>query len=571
MKIEELVDEYKNKFLHPSWQWRAGQKELIIQIAELYLSGEHKSVICECPTGSGKSHIAMCLSYVLNKHKKEGYILTSDIALQNQYENDLVDCNINWGSVKGVDRYLCSENNEIHSLGVCKMKKCNPKELSCYSDCPYYYNRNKAAASNTAVLNYSYWLIQMNEVLKKADDPLFTPRDFIICDEAHKITDIVQNHYSPKLSLDLLTKIDSLIEFLRNNKLDNLIPSLEKSQTIIKFLFKDVSSQQIYVLMHGLKDSLAMIAEYSEVFAKRANELFGDEKLPSDWNSANRNMLFLVTLSSTIETYLSMVEKTGLESIVKNPISETDIVFNFLYTNFMVEEFFHKFAKFGVFLSATIGNPQDFCSDMQIADGIFLKMHSSFDFSRSPIHFHNSHRMSYNKMEDNTPWLISKIDEYMKKHRGQKGMIHSGSYDLSLKIFNSLSPENKDRILVYNGAEEKEECIRQLKASSDKVIIGPSLIEGVNLPGEHCRFLIFAKVPYLSLGDKFVKAKINLEPKWYQMKAVINMLQGVGRGVRDGEDWCETYILDANFGDLMTKNILAFPDEFKSRIVLHRS
>ena len=96
--------------------------------------------------------------------------------------------------------------------------------------------------------------------------------------------------------------------------------------------------------------------------------------------------------------------------------------------------------------------------------------------------------------------------------------------------------------------------------------MGPSLLEGLDLKDDWSRFQVFAKVPYLSLGDRFVKAKLGINPSWYRWKAIINILQGTGRSVRSETDWAVTYILDGSLSDLIHNNRHAFPKEFMSRI-----
>ena len=44
-----------------------------------------KNVFVEGPTGVGKSLVAFFVSEIMNDMGKDGYILTSDISLQNQY------------------------------------------------------------------------------------------------------------------------------------------------------------------------------------------------------------------------------------------------------------------------------------------------------------------------------------------------------------------------------------------------------------------------------------------------------------------------------------------------------
>ena len=97
------------------------------------------------------------------------------------------------------------------------------------------------------------------------------------------------------------------------------------------------------------------------------------------------------------------------------------------------------------------------------------------------------------------------------------------------------------------------------------VIMGPSILEGLDFKDDICRFQIFFKVPYPSLGDPLTSAKIKHSPGWYDWKTGITIQQGAGRSIRNKEDWAVTYILDACFGNLINK-LESFPDNFKNRI-----
>jgi len=217
-------------------------------------------------------------------------------------------------------------------------------------------------------------------------------------------------------------------------------------------------------------------------------------------------------------------------------------------------------------MSATFADPTDYLLSISLRGAKYIKMESSFDFSKSPIYFYNRRKMSYNHINDNLPWLCEQINDILDNHKGESGIIHSASYDLSMKIFQNLSIKNRKRVLVYNGTEEKRKTLELLKYSKDRVLIGPSLLEGLDLKDRWSRFQIFAKVPYLNLGDRFIKAKLAINPAWYRMKAIQNILQGVGRSVRSETDWAVTYILDGSLSDLIHNNRRAFPKEFMERI-----
>ena len=62
------------------------------------------------------------------------------------------------------------------------------------------------------------------------------------------------------------------------------------------------------------------------------------------------------------------------------------------------------------------------------------------------------------------------------------------------------------------------------------------------------------KVPYASLADRLVKSKMQVYPNWYINDVINKMVQGLGRGVRSKDDWCESYILDGCWNDIMTRS-----------------
>jgi Rad3-related DNA helicase len=68
------------------------------------------------------------------------------------------------------------------------------------------------------------------------------------------------------------------------------------------------------------------------------------------------------------------------------------------------------------------------------------------------------------------------------------------------------------------------------------------------------------------LADKLVKKKIELFPKWYASSTASKVIQGIGRGNRNKEDWCITYILDGCFHRLYEETKEQFPEELRARI-----
>ena len=124
MTIEHIklkLEEFRTIFLGKNFVWRKGQQDVIIEVIKTYFDKSKNVVIIDAPVGSGKSLIGMAVAWILNEQKLKGYILASDLSLQEQYEKDFDRFNLHWGSIKGVDNYLCIDNMEKNSLGTCRM------------------------------------------------------------------------------------------------------------------------------------------------------------------------------------------------------------------------------------------------------------------------------------------------------------------------------------------------------------------------------------------------------------------------------------------------------------------
>jgi len=563
--IENQLQEFQTTFLPEIFSWRKGQKETIIEIIEAQRNGV-KTVILDAPVGSGKSLIAMAVSYILNQNDKKGFILASDISLQEQYEKDFKNFNITWGSVKGVDNYLCIDNMEKHSLGTCRVRNKAPKRMSCYGQCPYFVARDKASESPTALLNYAYWLIMMNYVNQHIEYPLFEPRDFTICDEGHKILDIVQNHYSPRFDKKALEKLEKLTDFFDTYKVRDHKKDYYDAKNYIAQLYKTENQDDLLEILMHIEETFEMYRASWDKLKNRVKEDYPHDDPPREWREALRLCDWLKDLHCKIEDFNEIINSTSTRNIVKNPTGEEELTFNCLEESYMMHKYFHNWTGFTVLMSATFADPSKYMKSIALKNAKYIKMDSNFDFTKSPIYFYNKRRMTYGQIEANLPWMYETIDKILNDHKHENGIIHTASYNLAEKIYANISKQSHKRILPYNGTIEKREVLEQLKRDKSKILMGPSLLEGLDLKDEWSRFQIFAKVPYLSLSDKFVATKLKIDGDWYRWRAIINILQGTGRSVRSETDWAVTYILDAALADLIHNNRKAFPVEFIQRL-----
>lgn len=568
-EIKDKIEEFRITFLGNDWTWRKNQEEAIIKIVESYFNNV-KVIILQAETGNGKSIIALCSSWIFNQINKKSYILASDINLQKQYEDDIKRFHLNYGVICGVDHYKCSDNDEKHSLGTCKMRNRNPHEMYCYSECPYFCAREYASQTSTSVLNYAYWLISQNYVNQHIDKPFFPPRDILFADEAHKILDIVQNHYSPKFDKKTLEKLERLTEFFVVHKVNDHIKEYKDIKRNIKNLHDTENQEKIHKILKHIELSFERYLPSWELLKKKTEEDYPHDNPPKQWREALWLCDWLKDLHCKVEDYNDIIDKTSTRNIVKNPSGDNELTFNCLEESYMMNKYFHRWTGFLVLMSATFADPSEYLKSIALKTAKYIKMESLFNYEKSPIYFYNQHRMSYNDINKNLPWLYDKINEILEKYKDENGVIHTVSYDLTMKIFQHIDKKHRRRLLVYSGAEEKRKALEILKRSKNRILMGPSLRDGIDLRSDFARFAIIAKMPYASLTDKFVATKLKIDHEWYTWKTIIEILQSVGRTVRNIDDFCDTFILDACFSDLLFKHRKSFPTEFLQRIhVLH--
>lgn len=572
--LKEIIDEgLEKEVFGTGFTFRRGQRETIEAIIESYIEDSNQTVVIDAPTGTGKSIIAMWCSWILKEMGKRGYLITSDLSLQDQYESDIYRLKLRWPSIKGIDNYDCHVNGLKFSLGECRMKNMGYDQalakLDCSKTCDYIQLRLRAIDSPVTILNYAFWLLQRNYVAPKMEEAErtipFKKRDFTFFDEAHKIDDIVQNHFSPR--------IDNFLPDLLNNQSKFLIkqglPSPNISKAYVNDLIGDlIRVQDRNVLFSKLKELQKILVQFNAVKApaeQMTKRIFGqttEKQLTPTWKTAFGRFDRIKDIHCKIDDYTKLISEVGVESMVWNQDSE-EVKFMCTEESIMIQKYLHEQAGFKVFMSATIGGPREFAKVMGIKGAKFIRLDNAFNYDKSPVVFINKHKLSRREKETSLPKVIKLLDKIIEKHKGQRGIIHTGSYEFTRYI--KQNSKHAFRLMDYENSKEKNDLLNLFKQKEDAIFMGPSLLEGLDLKDDISRFQVFFKVPYPNIGDPLIKAKMNTMPNWYDWKTGITIMQGVGRSVRNEEDWAITYILDACFLSLINKSEL-FPPSFLERI-----
>lgn len=568
--VTQIIDEaLANNIFGTAFQFRAGQREVIEAICNHYLEDQEGTIILDAPTGSGKSLIAMWSAYILKELGNRGYLVTSDLMLQDQYEEDFHKFKLNWPSVRGVDNYECNVNGLTFSLGDCKMKGINYEQaenLTCWNTCGYLQARKRAKELPVALFNYSYYLIQRNYVEDKMIDQgkeiPFPKRDFVFFDEAHKVDSIVQGHFSPRIDRTTTKIFREVNRFVQKHGIDAAWVTENRIASIVDRLMREDDHQE---LMKHIGEFRGIAVVYRKVRAaalKQSKSRFKQTDVPKEWQTFFGRMDRLKDIWCKFDDYHDIIKELGTDAIVIKR-SETETQFLCLEEALMIEKFLQNKSGFKVFMSATLGDIRSYAKHTKMGNAKVIRMDNKFSYKKSPVVFINRHKLSFREREQNLPKVVEVLDKILDKHKGQSGIIHAGSYDFANYI--NDNSKHKFSFITYEVAKERQDAIRNFNKEDGKILVGPSLLEGLDLKDDKSRFQIFFKVPYPSLNDPLVKAKMNAFADWYDWKTGISIQQGAGRSIRSKDDWAITYILDACFRSLINKKGF-FPPSFEERI-----
>jgi ATP-dependent DNA helicase DinG len=195
---------------------------------------------------------------------------------------------------------------------------------------------------------------------------------------------------------------------------------------------------------------------------------------------------------------------------------------------------------------------------------------SSFPVENRPIYALNVAQLSRSTMEASLGTIARAVDEVMTRHAGERGVIHTTSYQQARYIMDHVSLYNRARLSSTENVSSRSALLKAHGSTSESVLISPSLYQGVDLKDELSRFQVLVKVPYPDLSERRTRVKLERDPGWYDWQTALRLVQTYGRSVRSATDHAVTYVLDSNFTWFLSKHRELFPEYFMDALATPR-
>jgi len=524
------------------------QIELIKRVEDAFAQG-HKYVICSAPTGSGKSFLSKTMgniasgctedfkqyimSYEAFKQDHVGnyvneidclkeppfgaFALTITKSLQDQYQKLFDDSSL----LKGKSNYQCQVDVNVDvENGPCLITPKMKEECWSKNKCPYYNARNIALTDNFAVLNYKMFLSLPGHVKRK---------NFIVCDEASELEDELIKHFSVFIDPDKLKLNGVKVPYLYSTEPESVLKWHNQVMVAV--------SEQIEAL--------------TDRFNSKKVSLNINEKIKLNYlKSLHRTLILIDETWNKCEYICQRENKT-----VRLTPYKVDTLSKYIF----------DYAENVLLMSATIIDHKNFAKSLGIKEYKYVEVDSTFDAKKAPIYFSRLNKLNQSNTERLLPTLASQIQSICETHKNDKGLIHTHSLQITLGLQKLL----KGNRFLYRTGDVKNELIldNHFKSKDATVIVSPSMTFGVDLRDDYARFQIIVKAAYLPLGDVRIKRLAKEDQTWYTNKMLSNLVQACGRGIRSKDDYCITYILDANIWDEVVDNKSKLPKYFLERFV----
>ncbi len=495
-----------------------------------------KYIICELPVGSGKSPLALNLSGWFNQGLGSGYILTPQKILQRQYEDSFDDTLLH--SLYGKANYRCETKGTSCELGSEIKPQCD--------SCPHKAAFMKVKYTPNVVFNYTLAFLLFKYVV---DEKVIRKRDIIVFDEAHTIETHLTEFNAISISefrckqlgipFKKQVKMGEAITWLKDTYMPALLSKIKKLGTQVQEILDECSMDS----RAPSRDELNTISLHKELVAHA--------------DSINEQLI--------LQPYDTVYGEYVL-------INESNTVFKFkeLYGRKNFKRYVLPMADRFLFMSSTILDKDAFCDELGIDpnEAAFISVESEFDVDNRPVIYIPTARMTYGwntperRKESNL--MYKRIAEILNSlHPDESGIIHTGSFQVSDWLATNLQNKIPHYIMHHNpgGGKNRDSVIDEFQQLDGvpKLLLSPSITEGLDLKDDKGRFAIFAKVPFPYLGDAWVKKRMELSEAWYRRQALISMIQGGGRVVRSSDDWGHVYILDSSFIKLLNTSKRMLP------------
>ncbi len=607
--VEGLLSEYLENFRYRP------QQQSMSDAVETALKN-YSQLIVEAGTGVGKT-FAYLIPALLSKQKV--VISTGTKHLQDQlYFKDLptilniLKLPVKTALLKGRANYLCVHRLEHHAPSVQMhnrqlSKKINIiKEWSQFtktgeiaevtaiyendsvwpnvtstvenclgSDCPSYDKchvikaRQKAQQADVVVINHHLFFADLALKLEGFGE-LLPSANSVIFDEAHQLPELASTFLATSISSRQMNDLASDAQAAQIEE----APEVKKLQPMLDALTIAVADFQL--VLSGKNGrfpwheiiSATKIEDQFDSLCKTVHELY---EVISPLADRGKMMTKCVERCERIEQGLYLICEGNDERI--NWLECSERGFKLHSTPLVVaasfQEFMQQYKCSWIFTSATLtvnAKFEHFQQQLGLFDAETLMLDSPYDYQNNTRLYLPVIGVEPN---DNryTHQVIDAVLPILEANQGRAFLLFTSHR--ALRIAANYLADHEEFTLLVQGDSPRRELLSVFSKTDHAVLLGTSSFwEGVDIRGEALSCVVIDKLPFAAPGDPVLSGRLqalrqtgeNPFMKYQLPQAVISLKQGVGRLIRDEDDYgvvviCDPRVLSKPYGKTFVNSL----------------
>lgn len=538
-----------------------GQEFAIDRILTEFFINKKKNVILSAGTGVGKSIIGAVIANVFKNREEAEFtevllpsmLVVHSNSLVKQYGNTFKDFGSDeFHQIIGAGNYKCEfaeamslEKDKKYTAEDCIKSKADKLDQAKYCDnCEYNIARSHINKTDTLITNYSYHFItsMMGSFVKK--------RELIIFDEGHTINDVFCDHATIEISAEILNRyVDECTKLFPAE----LKREIAEMKSIRSSLLREELSEANYV--NPLKKMQKVFADIGTSFTTKAEK------------SNIENYLKYKKLGKKYSSHATRIADLFAYQYDHSVEYKSDKMVLTIKPIFVGKMSSNIMSDYNLFMSATI-SPEYMKTTMNLDSNstAYVGLDPVYDIDAKQVIFCGNKKLNYSSLKDpaTIEYLQDVVCEIVKSANedNYKGLMFTPSFTLGELLSKKIPKETK--VFLHKSGIKADVIVNEFKAYNGKaILISPSIYEGLDFPGDESRYQILVKCPYASLGDKRIEHIAHNYPDIYKILALKKMIQGLGRSVRNKDDYAISFILDQNAEQLFKSPLNVWRNQFK--------
>ncbi len=598
-----------------NYQVRPQQLQMAESIDEAIY--ENQSIILEAGTGTGKT-FAYLIPAILSG--KKVIISTGTKHLQDQlYQRDLkiiqqaTGVPVHTALLKGRANYLClyrlelmekeqtaenqrfatqlfevrqwanqtghgdmselttiAEDAQIRYMVTSTTENCLGAECAFYDDCYVFKARKNAAESDLTVVNHHLLLADM-ALREKGYGEILPNADVVIFDEAHQLPDLATQFFGQSISshqLYELARDTRQAYYAEAADMQELLETLDRLETAVRqtrLAFNEYDSriawfeikqtEGVNTALTNLFDRIMEVHQVLDSFADRGKDLN---------NCYKRCDTFLDMLNMFIEDpttdFVQWLEIRGRGFLLHQ-------------TPLNVSELFQlrmgDYDCLCIYTSATLAvkdNFNHYMNQMGLSDLRHHSWSSPFDFQNQAM-LYLPPGLPDPRSQGYTEMVVEAVIPILKLTRGRAFFLFTSHR--ALRIAAEIIGDKISYPVLRQGDAPRTELLDAFRETPHSILLGTSSFwEGVDVKGQALSCVIIDKLPFATPDDPVLKARLrrieeqggNAFMEYQLPEAVISLKQGIGRLIRDSNDYgvlmiCDPRLTVKSYGKVFIKSL----------------